>query len=627
MNRCKKGKDTMVEVEQPLLRTPVLIVGAGPAGLAASLLLQQYGVPALTIARYGWTAHTPRAHHINPRTMELLRGLGLEEALRSAGMPPKMVTDIVWCVTLAGDELGRLHSYHNPGPEGYLGLTAADSLNIPQHKFEAVLAEALLARRGRLLFNTECLEIRETKSSVQAKVRDRINGAEFWIEADYLIGADGANSLIAEQIGLEFEGDAAWAAAVNVWIKADLTRFCAHRPGLLYFTNHPGDDFWVGSGAFVTVEPWDEWLVALMYDRSEGEPDLSEEALKRRLHRVIGDDSVDIEILNVGKWLMNGQFARTYSSARVFCMGDAVHRHPPTNGLGANISMADAYNLAWKLKLVLAGVAAPSLLESYTTERQPVGREAIRRSMQSAGETAGVAAALGYRPDQSPQQRQEQVLQFRAATEEGATARAGVAAAIRHLRYCYTAVGFELGHRYESGAVVPNGEDYTPSPDPDLVYMPQTAAGTPLPHAIITDQNGRAQSTIDLVAGGAFHLLTGPNGEAWCAVGNEIAEDTGLDLKTTAIGPGCLFDDPYGEWRRIRGVTDSGAVLVRPDGYVAWRADAASETELQALRDAVAVILGVDHTKMSTGDAREVAASDRVRQATRATNVASASTG
>jgi 2,4-dichlorophenol 6-monooxygenase len=122
----------------------------------------------------------------------------------------------------AGDELGRLRTYHHGGSGGYFGLTPCDAVNIPQHKLEPVLAEALLARGGRLLFNTECLEIRETGSHVLARVRNRVTGETFWIEAGYLIGADGANSIVAEQIGLEFEGEAGWGAAVNVWIKADL---------------------------------------------------------------------------------------------------------------------------------------------------------------------------------------------------------------------------------------------------------------------------------------------------------------------------------------------------------------------------------------------------------------------
>jgi 2,4-dichlorophenol 6-monooxygenase len=143
--------------------------------------------------------------------------------------------------------------------------------------------------------------------------------------------------------------------------------------------------------------------------------------------------------------------------------------------------------------------------------------------------------------------------------------------------------------------------------DPDPV-VGQTAVGCALPHAVVTDPTGRQQSTIDLVAGGAFHLLTGPGGEAWSAVCDEIAHGTGLDIRVTAIGPGCPFGDPYGEWQRIRGISDSGAVLVRPDGHVAWRADAAGEKQLQALRSAVAGLLGHDAARTSHEDRLETIA-------------------
>jgi len=574
------------------LRVPVLIVGAGPAGLAASLLLRQSGVETLTVSRYNWMAHTPRAHHINPRAMEMLRGLGLEETVRATAMPADLLGNVVWCESLAGDEIGRLRTYHQGGPGDYAGLTPCHAVNISQHKLEPILADALLTRGGKTLFNTECVDLTQTDEVVSVDVRNRVTGQRFRIEADYVIGADGARSLVADRIGLQFTGSTGWGAAINVWIKADLAKFCAHRPGALYWTNQVGGDFWIGSGVFISVTPWNEWIASFMYDPAQGEPDLSEATLRKRVHDIIGDDSIDVEILHAGKWLLNAQYAETYSKGRVLCMGDAVHRHSPANGLGANMSMLDAYNLAWKLKLVLDGVAAPSLLETYGQERQPVGRAIIERSMKSVDEFAEIAVALGYRPGQSAEERRQRLEVFKAPGPDGDAARARVADAIFGARYQFAALGFELGQRYLEGAVLPHEDVAAGNDDPDHLYVPHTAAGIHLPHAALTHPSGRTTSTIDLVGGGAFHLLTGPGGEAWGDACEEIRALTGLEIVVDMIGPGCPHEDAYGDWRRIRGIEDSGALLVRPDGHIAWRAARVDSDALVDLRDGVLALLG-----------------------------------
>ncbi|WP_016746688.1 FAD-dependent monooxygenase [Rhizorhabdus wittichii] len=574
------------------IRTGVLVVGAGPAGLAAGLLLQRQGCDALTITRYGWTAHTPRAHHINPRAMELLRGLGLEQAVRRRAFPQGAVRNVVWCVSLAGREIGRLEHYHSSGPGGYHDSSPCDPANIAQHNLEPILAEELLRRGGKLLFNMDCLAVEQDEGGVRATVRNRATGETVRIEADYLVGADGANSLVARDIGLELDGPAGWGAAINVWIRADLSRYVAHRPGALFWTNQPGSPFWIGSGVFVAVEPWDQWMVTFMYDPAGGEPDLDHDVLVDRIRHIVGDPDVAVEILHAGTWLMNAQVARSYSRGRVFCVGDAVHRHSPANGLGANTSMLDAYNLAWKLDLVQRGVADPALLETYGVERQPIGAAVIARSMKSVGEFPAVAAALGYAPGQTVAEGQACLDLLSAPGEAGEQVRARVAEAFALQAYQFSAAGFELGYHYPEGAVVDCGVAYRPSADPDLIHRPQVCPGAVLPHARLVGRDGVERSTLDIVSDGGFHLLTGPGGEGWRDVCRAVADRFGLDIGVSLIGPGGDHEDSYQAWRGLRETGDSGAILVRPDTHVAWMAPAFSTEAGEELARGVAALLG-----------------------------------
>lgn len=576
-----------------IIRVPVLIIGSGPAGLAAGLLLQKYGIETLTASRFRWTANTPRAHHINPRAMELLRSLGLEKEMFEQGMPKDLIQNINWCVSLAGDEIGRLQTYHHGGAGSYNEFTPTEAVNIPQHIMEPVMANALLSRGGDILFNTDCIAVEQNGDIVRATLKNRITDEVFQVEADYLIGADGANSLVAEEIGLKFDGQAAWGAAVNVWFRADLERYCAHRPGVLYWTNQPDSDFWVGSGVFIAVKPWTEWVVSFMYDPSEGEIDLAPEALKKRLHHIIGDDQVDIDFLSINKWQMNALYAQEYSNDRVFCMGDAVHRHCPANGLGANTSMLDAYNLAWKLKLVIQGTASPDLLSTYSTERQPTGRAIIERSMKSVQEFTTVATSIGFAEKQTTEERQEKLDLLSAPTTEGQETRRQLKNALKQQVYHFSAVGFELGYRYLEGALVPDEQEIPHNPDPDLIYIPQTTPGAIIPHVWVS-KNNTLISTIDLVSGTDFHLITGPGGEAWDTVCANIQQETGLTITVTKIGLGQQYTDPYNQWADVRSVSDTGCILVRPDTHIAWRANQADDAALETLKSVVRHILGLE---------------------------------
>ena len=558
------------------VETDVVVVGAGPAGLTASALLARAGVDAITVTKYAGTAHSPRAHIINQRTVEVFRDLGIEDQVRAFATPNHLMGNNVWATSFAGQEIARLMTW-GTGPTRraeYDNASPSAMTNAPQHLLEPVLLQAALSHGADVRFSTELLEITQNADSVRAVVREREGGDEYAVVARYAIGADGGRSTVATQLGFPLVGEMGLGAAVNVWVEADLTRYTAHRPGVLYWMSQPGNDYWVGSGTWICVRPWTEWVLLFMYDPSQGEPDLSPAALLARAHQTIGDDTVDVTIKSVGQWQINHVIAQRYQQGRVFLAGDAAHRHPPANGLGSNTSIQDSYNLAWKLNLVLSGQAGEHLLDSYSAERQPVGQQVVDRAMKSVADMLPIATALGFAPDQSMEQGWAGLNELRQDTPAGAARRAQLDSAVHLQNYQFNAHGVELGQIYVSDAVVADvasavGLDLT-VPDPELYYSPSTDPGGRLPHVWL--QAGTdSVSTLDICSSCDLTLIVGIGGDAWLQAGEKAAADLGVRLTTRSMGYRQPYDDVRGDWARISGIGDHGALLVRPDRHVAWR--------------------------------------------------------
>ncbi|WP_330286274.1 FAD-dependent oxidoreductase [Streptomyces sp. NBC_00576] len=571
--------------------TDVLIVGSGPAGASAALALSTYGVPNIVVTRYASLADTPRAHITNQRTMEVLRDLGVEQDVVARATPQHLMGNTTFCTSLAGEELGRVRSWGNdPLVQAAHELASPTRMcDLPQHLMEPVLVDAAVARGTQLRFQTEYLTHTQDASGVTATVRDRLRGDTYEIRARYLIGADGGRSKVAEDAGLPMGGQMGVAGSINIVFDADLTKYTAHRPSTLYWVLAPGATVGgIGAGLVRNVRPWNEWMIVWGYDVTAGAPDLTTEYAEGVVRRLVGDDDIPVTIRSSSAWTVNEMYAETYANGRVFCAGDAVHRHPPSNGLGSNTSIQDAYNLAWKLKLVLDGVAAPGLLDSYTAERAPVGRQIVTRANKSIGETAPIFEALDGLSPQTPEELWANIAARKDATEAAADQRARLREAIAAKVYEFNAHGVDLNQRYESAAIVPDG---TPDPgfarDPELHHQPSTRPGARLPHAWLTSGT-RTLSTLDTVGRGRFTLLTGIGGDGWI----RAAKAQPLDIATVVVGPGQEYEDPYGDWAGLSEVSDAGVLLVRPDGFVAFRHAEAAENAEQLLTDALRQILG-----------------------------------
>ncbi|MFN3224842.1 MAG: FAD-dependent monooxygenase [Hyphomicrobiales bacterium] len=561
------------------ITTDVLIIGTGPAGSATAALLSSYGIENMAVNRYRWLANTPRAHITNQRTMEVLRDLGqeVEDEAYLFAAEQELMGENVFCESLAGEEIGRMKSWGNhPMSKAEHLLSSPTFMNdLPQTMMEPLLFKTACSRGTQARMSTEYLRHEQDADGVTTTCLDRLSGKEITIRSRYLIGADGGNSKVAELEKLPFEGEMGVGGSMNIIFKADLSKFVAHRPSVLYWVVQPGADVGgIGMGLVRMVRPWNEWLIVWGYDINQPAPDVTNEFATKVVRDLVGDQSIEPEITSVSTWTVNNMFATHMQSGRVFIMGDAAHRHPPSNGLGSNTSIQDSFNLAWKLAAVIKGQAGESLLNSYSEERAPVAKQIVTRANQSIGEFGPIFEALGLTESTDPEVMQANMDKRCDANMAAEQQRAAIREAIAFKKYEFDAHGVEMNQRYKSSAIVTDGQmEPAFELDAELHYQPTTWPGARIPHAWVYDQDGGKHSTLDLVGRGKFTILTGINGEPWADAAEKVSKTLGIDVRAHVIGPRRAIIDHHGDWARAREVNEAGCVLVRPDQHVAWRAE------------------------------------------------------
>jgi 2,4-dichlorophenol 6-monooxygenase len=576
------------------MQTDVLVVGSGPAGGAAALCLSTLGIPNVMITKYRWTANTPRAHITNQRAMEIFRDLGIEPQVLADATAHELVGDTVFCTSIAGEEIGRIRTWGtHPAREADYQLASPCLIcDIPQTYLEPILVRNAAARGTQTRFSTEYVSLKQDDSGVDVLVRDRLTGEEYTIRAKYVIGADGARSQVAEDIGLPFEGAMDIAGSMNITFKADISPYLTTRPSVLYWVIQPGSNVGgIGAGLVRMIRPWHEWLIVWGYDISQPAPAVDEQAALQIVRNLLGMPDLTAEITGISLWGNNEMYATRLSRDRVFCAGDAVHRHPPSNGLGSNTSVQDSYNLAWKLALVLRGQAAPSLLDTYSAERAPVAKQIVLRANQSSREFGQFFDVLGLGSAATEEEMRVQIEERKAQTPRGAAKRAALVAAMELKNYEFNAHGVEMGQFYTSSAVISDGSSLpSPTRDPELYYQASTVPGSHLPHVWVGDTR-RKISTLDLAPYGQFTLITGIAGSAWAPAADLVSESLEVALATVIIGPGREVTDLYYDWARIREVEEDGAILVRPDKFIGWRSMTLPADPEKSLREAMTSLL------------------------------------
>ena len=541
----------------PHIEVPVLIVGGGPVGMLGAIMLAKRGLSCLVAEKYPNRLDAPKAHALNPRSLEICAAAGLPmDALHAAATPRHEGAYVRMVTSLVGPQIGCLP--YERQDEAVKALTRWPLINISQPEFENLLEESLTRtdnvtlRKGLAWMGCE-----QQADQVISTLVDRESGETLQVISRYLIAADGASSDVREQLGIPMLGPHALQHNMMIHFEADLRELLLERPAILYFLFGPGS-----SRVLIAYDLGKTWVLMHRCEEHQTVADFGPEECQRLIRQAIGSDKPPIHIKHVRPWVMSAQVAQRYAQGRVFLAGDAGHRFPPSGGLGLNTGVADMDNLTWKLAAVEKGIAAPAILDSYEAERQGIAQTNMRQSLSNAQRMKVLMEALGYNPD-SPETA-DHIAQRLADTNDQRI----IEEAVEYQREHFDSLRLQLGYAY--GGTLQH-EDTLPISD----FRPQAVPGARLPHHPLAD----GRSTLDLLHFADMSLLCGQD-SPWEAYSHRLGPHV------HCIEQGREYE-MQGHCPVLMGLSDSGALLVRPDGHILAVAHDFSEDALQHLQEAL----------------------------------------
>jgi 2-polyprenyl-6-methoxyphenol hydroxylase-like FAD-dependent oxidoreductase len=533
----------------PDIEVPVLIVGGSLVGMSTAMLLGHHGIRSLAVEHHRGTAIHPRAAMITQRTMEVLRTVGVEQVVLQKSDEQFVQDGAIMAVeTLAGKEIAYFIANLN---EGVRDVSPSLRIFITQSLLEPLLKSRATELGAELRFATEMISFTEDRDGVTAKIRHRDTGEISTVRARYMIAADGSHSKVRDLLGIRMLGHGVFSKSITIYFRGDVAPLLRGRSlSVIYVLNS------TLSGFFRIEKPFTSGFLAVHWlgdpknpitDVSKG---LTDERAYELLRAGLGDDAAPVRIENVMHWDATADTAEHFQKGRVFLVGDAAHVMPPSGGFGGNTGVQDAHNIAWKLALVLKGLAGPELLASYDLERRPAAAFTVEQAYSRY-----VARSAPYLKSDNMQAIQNDL-------------------------------DIEFGYVYDSGAIIPEGPSNGSTHE-----NPRESKGRPgtrAPH-IYLQRDGRQISTLDLFDRN-FTLLAGQEGNAWCESARAAGKRLAIPVDVHRVDADGLRD-PDGAFGPAYGIEPSGAVLVRPDGFVAWRAKTGEAASAEEISSALSSLL------------------------------------
>jgi putative polyketide hydroxylase len=544
------------------VKTKVVIVGAGPAGLALGLCLARQGVRSVILERRDRPSQHPRAHYVNTRTSELLGIWGILDQVIADSYPLDHLP-FPMLVPLGGLTVEQ-------GKEISPGLVTSCAQDLVE---AAILGALQRYDLCEIRWSSTVTNIVDSPGSVIAHY-DHADEPQT-LTARWCVAADGSNSIVRTLLDIAMIGDDNLGSLINMHFEGRLTPE-GEVPSLAKQSEDPEV-----AGAFISMDGNDRFCFHHPYDSATESPaDYTETRCRELILKAakLANDA-NISVVSIRPWTMTALVAERFRGQSVFLLGDAAHAFPPTGGFGMNSGIQDAHNLAWKLAAVIDGSGGPNLLTSFQTERQPIAFLNTSQSLRNAHRST-------YHDNPSPHaahidKRASQSVRSGAAV--ASTEDRGRLEMLEHAG----AIGQDLGFAYDDSPII--SYDSVPRPDTQIAtYLPNACPGARAPHLYL-QSNGVVQSTIDLFDG-QFSLVTASDGQAWREAADALCAD--FAFQQIEIGGVENFEPLTANFTALYGISQAGAVLVRPDGHVAFRSTDAADNPSEILRTALQTALG-----------------------------------